>query len=284
MTLIQVIVLAVIQGVTELFPISSLGHAVIIPDILNWNLDQQSEWFLPFLVVMHLGTAIALLIYFWRDWWAFFMAVVLNRGPRPKLERRLFWRVVAATVPAVIAGALLEKLLKQFAFGLPGVACVFLIINGVILFAAERMKRPMGKSIDALSWQDALIIGVWQCLALIPGISRSGVTMVGGFRAGLDHQDAARFSFLTATPIILGATALEAPKLMKHGFGVAKGFDPSNMLHLAVLAGVLAGIAAFVSLWAIMRWFKRHEFKAFDPFAYYCMGAGALFLVVDLFT
>jgi undecaprenyl-diphosphatase len=284
MTLIQVIVLAVIQGVTELFPISSLGHAVIIPHILRWRLDQQAEWFLPFLVVMHLGTAVALLIYFWRDWRAFFLAVVLNRGPRPREERRLFWRVVVATVPAVIVGALFEKLLKQFAFGLPGVACVFLIVNGVILFAAERMKRPAGKSIDALSWLDALIIGVWQCLALIPGISRSGVTMVGGFRAGLDHKDAARFSFLTATPIILGATALEAPKLMKHGFGVAKGFDPGNMLHLAVLAGVLAGIAAFISLWAIMRWFKSHEFKAFDPFAFYCMGAGALFLVVDLLT
>jgi undecaprenyl-diphosphatase len=289
MTLIQVVVLALIQGVTELFPISSLGHAVIIPDILNWNLDQQGEWFLPFLVVMHLGTAIALLIYFWRDWFDFGVAVVFNRGARPAQERRLFWRVVVATVPAVIVGAVFEKMLKQFAFGLPGVACAFLIINGVILFAAERMKRPEQKGIDALTWLDALVIGVWQCLALIPGISRSGVTMVGGFRAGLDHKDAARFSFLTATPIIIGATVLEAPKLLKHGAGAAtagaaKGFDPANMLHMAVLAGVLAGVAAFASLWVIMRWFKTHEFKAFDPFAYYCMGAGALFLVVDLFT
>ena len=286
MTLFQVVVLALIQGVTELFPISSLGHAVIIPDILNWNLDQQGEWFLPFLVVMHLGTAIALLIYFWRDWWEFFLAVVFNRGARPAEERRLFFRVVVATIPAVIVGALFEKVLKQFAFGLPGVACAFLIVNGAILFAAERMKRPEQKSLDALTWLDALVIGVWQCLALIPGISRSGVTMVGGFRAGLDHKDAARFSFLTATPIILGATVLEAPKLLKHGraAAAAKGFDPSNMLHLAVLAGVIAGVAAFISLWAIMRWFRGHEVKAFDPFAYYCLGAGALFLVVDLFT
>ncbi len=286
MTLIQVVVLALIQGVTELFPISSLGHAVIIPDLFNWNLDQQGEWFLPFLVVMHLGTAIALLIYFWRDWSDFGLAVVLNRGARPAEERRLFWRVVIATIPAVIVGAVFEKMLKQFAFGLPGVACVFLIVNGVILFAAERMKRPETKAIDALTWLDALVIGIWQCLALIPGISRSGVTMVGGFRAGLNHKDAARFSFLTATPIILGATALEAPKLLKHGGGVAgaaKGFDPSNMLHLAVLAGVLAGVAAFISLWAIMRWFKGHDIKAFDPFAYYCMGAGVLFFIVDVF-
>src|ERR1700678_4197441 len=125
MTLFQVVVLALIQGVTELFPISSLGHAVIIPDLFNWNLDQQGEWFLPFLVVMHLGTAIALLIYFWRDWFDFAMAVLLNRGPRPREERRLFWRVVVATIPAVILGALLEKLLRHV-FASATIACVFL--------------------------------------------------------------------------------------------------------------------------------------------------------------
>jgi undecaprenyl-diphosphatase len=285
MTLFQVVVLALIQGVTELFPISSLGHAVIIPDLFNWNIDQQGDWFLPFLVVMHLGTAIALLIYFWRDWWEFFLAVFFNRGPRPAEERRLFFRVVIATIPAVIVGALLEKVLKTFAFGIPGVASAFLIVNGVILFVSERLKRPAPKSIDALTPLDALIIGFCQCLALIPGISRSGLTMVGGFRVGLDHKDAARFSFLTATPIILGAT------LLKHAAGVAAakggvpgGAHPANMLHLSIIAGVLAGAAAYLSLWAIMKWFKGHDIKAFDPFAYYCMGAGALFLTVQLLT
>jgi undecaprenyl-diphosphatase len=285
MTLLQVVLLAIIQGVTELFPISSLGHAVIIPDLFNWNnVDQQAEWFLPFLVVMHLGTAIALLIYFWRDWFDFGMAVVFNRGARPAEERRLFWRVVIATIPAVIFGALLEKTLRTFFFGVPAVASVFLVVNGLILFVAERMKRAERKSLDDLTLLDALVIGCWQCLALIPGISRSGVTMVGGFRAGLEHKDAARFSFLTATPIILGATALEGPKLLKHGLGAAKGFDPANMLHMAVLAGVLAGLAAFASLWVIMRWFKSHEIKAFDPFAYYCMGAGTLYFIVEMVT
>ena len=285
MTLMQVVVLALIQGVTELFPISSLGHAVIIPDLFNWNLDQQGDWFLPFRVVMHLGTAIALLIYFWRDWFDFGMAVVLNKGARPAEERRLFWRVVIATIPAVIIGAVFEKLLKTFAFGLPGVASAFLIVNGVILFVSERLKRPEPKSIDALTMVDALIIGFCQCLALIPGISRSGLTMVGGFRVGLDHKDSARFSFLTATPIIIGATVLEAPKLLKLKHAApTKGFDPTNMLHLSILAGALAGAAAFASLWAIMKWFKGHDIKAFDPFAYYCMGAGVLFLTVQLLT
>jgi undecaprenyl-diphosphatase len=284
MTLLQVVLLAIIQGVTELFPISSLGHAVIVPDLLNWNLDQQAEWFLPFLVVMHLGTAVALLIYFWRDWFDFGMAVVFNRGARPAEERRLFWRVVIATIPAVVFGAALEKTLRTFFFGVPAVASVFLVVNGVILFVAERTKHAQTKGLDDLTLMDSLVIGLWQCLALIPGISRSGVTMVGGFRAGLEHKDAARFSFLTATPIILGATALEAPKLLKHGLGASKGFDPSNMLHMAVIAGVLAGLAAFASLWAVMRWFKSHEIKAFDPFAYYCMGAGALYFIVEMVT
>jgi undecaprenyl-diphosphatase len=278
MTLLQVITLALIQGVTELFPVSSLGHAVILPDVLRWRIDQAADWFLPFLVVMHLGTAVALLLYFWRDWLDFGLAVLLGRGPRPMEERRLFLRVVLATVPAVILGALLEKTLKTYAFGRPSAACLFLIVNGVGLYLTERMRRPSVKPLSALTVLDALVIGLWQCLALLPGISRSGATMAGGFRAGLDHQDAARFSFLTATPIILGATALEAPKLLKHGAAGAGAGAP--MLGLSLLAGVLAGIAAFASLWAIMRWFKTHEVKAFDPFAYYCVGAGALFFIL----
>jgi len=277
MTLVQVILLALLQGVTELFPISSLGHAVIVPDLLNWRVDQEADWFLPLLVVMHLGTAGALLLFFWRDWLDFAKAVLLNQGPRPAQERRLFWRVVVATIPAVIVGAIFEKVLKEFAFGRPWVACVFLMVNGGVLFLAERMSRAGSKGIDDLTVLDAVAIGAWQCAALIPGISRSGVTMVGGFRAGLNHADAARFSFLTATPIILGAGVLEAPKLLKHG---AAGAAP--MLSLALVAGLVAGIAAFLSLWAIMRWFKTHEVKALDPFAYYCLAAGALFLLVEI--
>jgi undecaprenyl-diphosphatase len=272
----QVIVLSLIQGVTELFPVSSLGHAVILPDILGWNIHQDDETWLPFLVVMHLGTAIALLLFFWRDWFDFGMAVLFNRGARPREERRLFWRVVVATIPAVILGAALHAILRKI-FATPEIACGFLMVNGAILFAAERMKRTATKSIDALTWRDAVTIGFWQCLALIPGISRSGSTMVGGFRSGLNHEDAARFSFLTATPIIFAATVFEAPKLLKHQAG------GGAMLELSALAGIVAGAAAFLSVWALMRWFKRHEFKAFDPFAYYCMGAGFLALVIEIF-
>lgn len=267
----QVVVLALIQGVTELFPVSSLGHAVILPDVLHWSIHQDDESWLPFLVVMHLGTAIALLLFFWRDWFDFLMAVVFNKGPRPREERRLFWRVVVATIPAVVIGALLEKHLRMI-FGSPTLASGFLILNGVMLYIADRMKRDGGKSIDALSWVDALIIGCMQCLALIPGISRSGSTMVGGYRVGLNHEDAARFSFLTATPIILGATVFELPKLLKHKD------ELHGMLQSSVIAGAVAGVAAFLSVWALMRWFKQHEVKGFTPFALYCVFAGVLAL------
>jgi undecaprenyl-diphosphatase len=265
MSELQAIILAIVQGITELFPISSLGHAVVMPALLGWNIDENGEGFLPFLVVMHLGTAIALLVYFWRDWWDFAMAVLVRRGPKAQAERRLFWRVVIATIPAVIVGFVLEKQLKHI-FGAPLIAAGFLIVNGVMLFVAERWKGRAARGLDQLGWLDALIIGVWQCLALIPGLSRSGATMAGGYLAGLDHEDAARFSFLTATPIILGATVLEAPKLLHHGGGFS---------GVAILAGAVAGAVAFVSVAALMRWFKTHEVRGFDPFAFYCWLAGA---------
>ena len=274
--LIQVIILALVQGVTELFPVSSLGHAVILPDLLGWTIQKDDDTWLPFLVVMHLGTAIALLLFFWRDWFDFAMAVLANRGPRPAQERRLFWRVVVATIPAVILGAALEKVLKHV-FGSAEISCGFLILNGVMLYVADRMKRDGGKSIDDLTWVDALIIGGMQCLALIPGISRSGSTMVGGYRVGLNHQDAARFSFLTATPIIIGATVFELPKLLKN-----HALTGSHVLQNSVIAGAVAGVAAFISVWVLMHWFKQHEVKGFTPFAIYCVFAGALALAWKL--
>jgi undecaprenyl-diphosphatase len=186
-------------------------------------------------------------------------------NPAGAADRRLFWRVVVATIPAVIIGFLFEKTLRA-GFGKPVLAAAFLVVNGVMLFAAERLQRSSQRRLDQLSWLQAAIIGLWQCLALIPGMSRSGATMAGGYVCGLNHEDSARFSFLTATPIILGAVALEAPKLLKH---------PSNFSTTAVLAGVVAGVTALVSVWALMRWFKTHEVRGFDPFALYCALAGA---------
>ena len=269
MTTLQAVVMAILQGVTELFPVSSLGHAVIAPALLGWrDLDQSSDAFLPFLAVMHLGTALALLAYFWRDWLGFAASVLrLNRSAQAAGDRRLFWRVVVATIPAVVVGFAFEKILRQ-GFAAPPLAAAFLIVNGAMLFLADRLRRGGAKPLSALSWLDAAIIGLWQCLALVPGLSRSGATMAGGHLQGLAHEDAARFSFLTATPIILGATALEAPKLIHH----------AHIGALALLAGGVAGVTAFISTAILMRWFRGRESHGFAPFAVYCASAGVLSL------
>ncbi len=273
---IQALITAVLQGLTELFPVSSLGHAVILPRLLRWNFSENDPSFLPFLVVLHLGTAAALLLYFWRDWAQIIGAFFGLGGARERRERwRLLWLIIVATIPAVIVGAGLEKFLRHL-FGSPELAAGFLMLNGVILFAAERLRRRNAGTGNAtgMSWQTALIIGLWQCLALIPGISRSGATMVGGLLGGLKHQEAARFSFLIATPIILGAAVLEVPHFFHHQ-AESGGFGP-----LVWLAGVVAGVTAYASTAFLMRYFGRHDFEALDPFAYYCVAAGAIALAL----
>ena len=278
MSALQAILFAVLQGVTELFPVSSLGHAVVLPALLGWKIDQRAPDFLPFLVVLHLGTAAALLAYFWREWIDIALAVL---GLGPSAERaqhlRLFWFIVVGTIPAVIVGFALEKPLRVL-FGTPAVAAAFLIVNGVVLFAAERLKRGGGAPLSTLTWRSALMIGAWQCGAFAPGISRSGATMVGGLIAGLHHKEAARFSFLLATPVILGAAVLEVPKLL-HGLPAGNG-----LAAVALAAGVAAGITAYLSIAFLMRYFGKHDFEALDPFAYYCAAAGALSLALLFFA
>ena len=278
MSALQAILFAVLQGITELFPVSSLGHAVILPALLGWRVDQRAEDFLPFLVVLHVGTAAALLAYFWREWIDIALAVLgLGDRARRAAHLRLFQLIVVGTIPAVIVGFTLEKSLRVL-FGSPLVAAVFLVVNGVVLFAAERLKRGGGAGLETLTVKSAVMIGAWQCLALIPGISRSGATMVGGLLASLHHKEAARFSFLLATPIIAGAAALEVPKFMRaHAEGGGLG-------SLAVLSGIAAGVTAYISIAVLMRYFGKHDFEALDPFAYYCAAAGAASLAVLLFV
>ncbi len=270
MTGFQAIFMAILQGLTELFPVSSLGHAVVLPRLLGWQIDQQAPYFLPFLVVLHLGTAAALLLYFWRDWIGLLLGILGRGSPS---ERRGQWRllllIVVATIPAVILGFLLEHGFRTL-FGAPVVAAIFLLVNGAVLFVGERLRRRGGDGrLDEMSWRGALLIGFLQSTALIPGISRSGATMVGGLLIGLRHQAAAHFSFLIATPIILGAAVLEVPKLLREG---------AHINGIAWLAGVVSGVTAFVSVAFLMRYFKRHDFEALDPFAYYCWAAGAISL------
>ncbi len=269
MTALQSILIAILQGATELFPVSSLGHAVVLPALLKTGIDQRSHEFLPFLVMLHLGTATALLTYFWRDWWAISTGVLGIGDPHDVSEaRRVFLLVVVATIPAVIVGFALEKLVRGL-FGSPIIASAFLVVNGGVLLFGERLRAKGNRPVSSLTKLDALTIGCFQCLALIPGLSRSGVTIVGGLLRGIDHEGSAHFSFLIATPIILGATVLEVPKLLHES--VAPG-----VFALTAIAAVAAGITAYLSTWFLMRYFRNQDSWALAPFAYYCFALGAV--------
>lgn len=273
LTAVQAIGIAILQGATELFPVSSLGHAVVLPAILHWNIDQNAPAFLPFLVMLHLGTATALLLYFWRDWWALFTGLLGLGDPHQVAEsRRVFWLIVVATIPAVIVGFLLEHFLRGL-FGTPVIAAAMLIVNGGLLLFGERLRGRGNRQLSSLTAADALAIGCWQCTALVPGISRSGATIVGGLLRGIDHAGSAHFSFLIATPIILGATVLEVPKLRHGGLGLS-----GNVIELSILAAIVAGVTAYASTAFLMRYFRGHDSWALNPFAYYCFAAGAVSL------
>jgi undecaprenyl-diphosphatase len=273
MTQLQALVIAIVQGATELFPVSSLGHAVILPHLLGWNLDQHAPAFLPFLVLLHLGTAAALLLYFWRDWWALLVGVLgLSDAHRVRESRHIAVLLIIATVPAVVLGAGLEHALRRL-FGTPVIAACFLVANGILLLVGERLRARAAavepRAVATLTASDALVVGLWQCLALLPGVSRSGATIVGGLLRGIDHEGAARFSFLIALPIILGATALEVPKLLHADV-------PAGTLEIAGVAALVAGVTAFASTAFLMRYFRDHDHWALNPFAYYCLLAGGL--------
>ncbi len=276
MDALHAFLIAVIQGATELFPISSLGHAVVVPALFGWNLDQRSESFLPFLVLLHTGTALALLIYFWRDWLAIGTGVVGLAPPHEVREaRRVFVLVVVATVPAVVLGFVFNHFFKSL-FSTPLIAAGFLVVNGFMLLVGEGLRGRGERPLSDLKVVDALVIGCWQCGALLPGISRSGATIVGGLLRGIDHASAAHFSFLIALPIIVGATVLEVPHLLRADLA-------PGVLGLAFGAAAVAGVVAYLSTWFLMRYFRDNERWALNPFAYYCVALGLvtiLYLVV----
>jgi undecaprenyl-diphosphatase len=277
MSIFQVLVLALLQGVTELFPVSSLGHIVILPKLLGWNINQADPTFLAFVVLLHVGTATALVIYFWRDWLAIVRSVfrsVVDGRMHGTPEERLGWRLIAGTVPAGLIGVLFQKQVQSL-FANPRAAAAFLIVNGIIMFVGERIRRRAvalegeRTRLDGLSVRTAVGIGSAQILALFPGISRSGSTMVAGLLANLTHEAAARFAFLLATPIIFGAGVLKIPDL----------FTPTALPHLPVylLGGVAAGVAAFLSVGYLMRYFRVGRL---DPFAIYCAAFGIVSLIL----
>lgn len=325
LTYLQAIVIALVQGVTELFPVSSLGHSVLVPAWIggSWETlvtqssqaNSESSFYLAFIVALHVATALALLWFFRADW-VRIVRGFLRSVPRSLRERRLSaadsderlaWLIVLATIPVGLTGVAFEHVFRTV-FAKPVAASALLVVNGLILLAGERARRraerlgetvetPAGPSqgepalagrtagggrtaedlaaayasdvrISRIPYLEGVLIGCFQILALFAGISRSGATMVGGLWRGLSHEDAARFAFLLATPVILAAGVLKVPTL----FGSA-----GEHIHGQVAVGfVLTGVAAYLSVRFLVRYFEAHTLK---PFAIYCLAFGGISLV-----
>ncbi|KAA0018916.1 undecaprenyl-diphosphate phosphatase [Antrihabitans cavernicola] len=293
----QSIVIGALQGITELFPISSLGHSVLVPawiggswsDLVTQGNSDTGTPYLAFVVALHVATALALLIFYWRDWVAIiggFVTSIRNRRIDTSTQR-LAWLIVVATIPVGILGLLLEHPLRTL-FATPLIAAVFLTLNGLVLIAGEALRRRQSmtlaeygrqheaaeqgatvatrrRTIDSLSYKEAGGIGLVQCLALLAGISRSGVTMVGGLVRGLDNEDAAKFAFLLATPVIFAAGVLKLPQLA--------GPQGDGILGQALVGAIVAGVAAYVAVKFLTKYF---ETRTLLPFAVYCLVAGLL--------
>jgi undecaprenyl-diphosphatase len=290
-TTFQAIVLGVLQGVSELFPISSLGHTVLFPhlfgwtNIVKWQSQPESPW-LAFIVMLHVGSAIGLLIYFWRDWVEIVRAFFRTLGKR-RIEtptERLAWLIVVASIPVGILGVALEHA-ARVATAKPIVAAIFLVVNGFILLGAERLRRRSevralarregmkadgGRKLETLEYREAALIGVGESSALIAGISRDGVVMATGLLRGLDNSDAARYGFLLATPIILAAGLYKLPDLLGHNGNGIRG--------PAVIAAVFAAVTAVFTVHFLTRYFRRGKL---NPFGIYCVLFGVAMVVYN---
>lgn len=277
MTYLQAIILGLVQGISELFPISSLGHSVILPRLLGWSINQSAPFFLSFLVATHLATAVVLFCFFWRDWMNIIKALGRSLVRREiKVDdyyAKLGWLLVLGTIPAGILGLLFQDKLQTL-FASARAAAGFLILNGVLLYGAELLRRrsdaarqgqPSYERIAKLTWRQGFFIGVSQTIALIPGFSRSGSTMAGGLLAGLSHEDAARFSFLLATPIIAAAAVLKLPSLNGSQFGIT------------IAGAACAALAAYFSVTFLLKFFKTNKIT---PLAAYCFFAGIIYSVI----
>jgi len=276
-TFLQAIILGLIQGIAEPFPISSLGHAVVFPQLFGWNIHQDNEYFLAFLVATHCATAAVLFVLFWDDWKRIFAGLWRSLRDRGRIapddsDARLAWVLVVGTIPAGILGLALEHPLRTL-FASAQFAAAFLVVNGFLLLFFERFRRRpprqgdyMGDSdprIAKMSFKQALAIGAAQAAALIPGISRSGITMGGGLLTGLSNEDAARYAFLLATPIIGAAGVLKIPDLLGSAGDSVRG---------QAVVGALA--AAFTTWLAVKFLLKFFETNRLTPFGIYCIAMG----------
>jgi undecaprenyl-diphosphatase len=277
-TYFQAVVLGLTQGIAEPFPISSLGHSVVLPRLFGWNIHQGDPYFLSFLVATHLATSLVLLGIFWRDWVRVIGGILRSLRMREiradDVDARLGWLLVAGTIPVGIIGLVLQEPLRKL-FASPSIAAAFLIVNGVALLLFERLRRRPPQPGDyrgdgdarvaRLSWRQAIAVGTSQAAALVPGISRSGASMGGGLLVGLSNEDAARYSFLLATPVILAAAALKVPELL--------GSQGNGVRGQALVAGLCAAITTFLAVKFLLRWFQTNRLT---PFGIYCIVFGLI--------
>ncbi len=280
------------QGVAELFPISSLGHSVLLPAVVggNWsrdlNVSAHESPYLAFIVGLHVATALALVAYFWRDWVRIIKGLISSIARREvrTSDQRLAWLLVLATIPVGLVGLIAERWFRT-TLAKPNPTAVFLIINGVILLGAEYLRRRDGnldttyvdervsgpesdERVSRLPVLQAVMIGSTQIFALAPGISRSGIATVGGMLRGLSREDAARFSFLLATPVILAAGALK--------LGDLSGPLGNGIRGQVLFGSVLSGVGAYLSVRFLTRYLSNRSLR---PFGIYCIAAGVASLI-----
>lgn len=256
MTIATAVILGLVQGIAELFPLSSLGILVILPHVAHMTVPVSGARYLPFLVALHLGTGLALLVYFIGEWYRLIRGLILWIRGRRTPDGRLFWMVFWASIPAGLVGFLFKHQLTHL-FGKPLWAAGFLIVNGIVMLLGDRWhksKKGQNRDLSSLTAGQSVRVGVFQVLALIPGLSRSGSTMTGALGIGLSYKEAARFSFLMATPVILAAALVEVPKLHSGAHG---------LLGPALVGGLVAAVAAWLSTRFLMRYFETHRLRAF---------------------
>lgn len=260
MTNIQAVMMGLVQGLGEFLPISSSAHLILLPWFFHWQ-----DPGLTFDVALHAGTLLALVIYFWKDWW---QLIVKGLTDVRCHEGKLFWYIVAASVPGAIGGLLLEKW-AETAFRNPVLIAAMLIIMGMILYWTER-KSARIKDFEHISLGTSLMIGLFQVLAIIPGVSRSGITITAGLGMGLNREGATKFSFLLSTPIIFGASIIKLPQLVA---------DPSAISGHFILAVLVSCVSGLLSISFLLRYVRV---KSFTPFVYYRFALGAIVLIVAL--
>ena len=281
LTFSQAIVLGVLQGISELFPVSSLGHSVVLTGLLGWRVNQNDEYFLVFLVATHFATALVLLAFYRRDWVRIVSGLFRSLAQREIRESdpdaKLAWLLVVGTIPAGVLGLGFEEPLRRL-FVAPRLAAFFLAANGVLLFLGELLRRRAeeenresdgDRRIARLGWFQAAQVGILQVLALIPGFSRTGATLAGSLWVGLSHEDALRFSFLLATPVIAAAAVLKLPDLATGAAGAVLG--------VAIIGAVCSAAGAYFSVRFLTRYFQT---RTLSPFAAYCLLAGLLSFVL----